>query len=356
MKLRSGSVLPHGLLSQDTQSAMAGFSKTYENYPLRMGIVVRSYPTSSDQNISKLSVEYDVVVIEQDGNRAITPITYKNCLSSDGLGSIADFFEVRRRTQKKKTRFEGKDPASQDGAIVLLLCLDGSSEKAIILGGLNHPQRKSKLVGDETKLAGEFNGLAIEVNDDGSANLTFKGATDNEGKPKDTSQGNTTIDIEKDGTLQFKHKGVTTRMEKVGKVLLNAEDSITIKNKKDVLIESIDKDDQKKVSVQFSKGVLTAEMVELIMKATGSATVTAQKVSLEAETMLEMKGQQVSIESGSIATLKGSVINIDGLVFAGGSGGQPTLIPTTQYIGTGNLGAPVLSTAIGPFATKVFVN
>lgn len=352
MKLPSGSILPHGLLSEDVKSQVAGFSKTYENYPLRAGIVVKSYPVSDKNNVSKLTVEYDVIVLEQDSNRAIVPITYKNCISADGLGSIADFFEVRLRSQKKKGKSQGRDFFGQDGAIVLILCLDGSSEKGIILGGLNHPGRKSKLTADEKKLAGEFNGISVEVNDDGSAKLQFKGATDNEGKVLDSEQGNTDISIEKDGTIELKHKGVTNRMQKDGKVELLAENSITIKNKSDFLIES---EDGEKVSLKFSKGNVSAEMVDIIAKASGSATVMAQSILIESRTGIDIKGSQLRFESSTLANIKGSVIVLDGLVFAGGNGGQPALIPNTKYIGIGNLGGPVISSAIGPFATKVFI-
>jgi hypothetical protein len=349
--LPNGTVMPFGLLKQDTESQVAGFNKSYKNFPLRAGIVVASYPPENDRNFNKITIEYDVLVIEQDENRGITPITYKNCISSDGAGSIADYFERRLRTQKKKRdKKKGEDFAGHDGAIVLLLCLDGSSEKGIIVGCLSHPDRKSKLKGQEQVLAGEYNGMSILVNDDGSANLTFKGATNHDGTPKDNEQGNTTIDIEKDGSLQFKNKGVTQRNEKGGNYLLATEGSQTITAKKAV---SLTTEESYSVSAKADATLMT--QAAMILQAQGSATLRAQSVEVASDTTITLKGQQISIESASVATVRGSQITVEGLVFLGSAGGLPALLPTTKYLGIGNLGAPVISSAIGPFATKVYL-
>lgn len=349
--LPSGTVLPYGLMQPDTQSDVAGFNKSYRNFPLRAGIVVASYPPEDKKNFTKLTVEYDVLVIEQDENRGITPITYKNCVSVDGAGSIADFFEKRLRTRKKqRAKKDGEDFANQDGAIVLLLCLDGMSEKGVIVGCLSHPNRKTKLKGQEQVLAGEFNGMSISINDDGSANLTFKGATNNDGTPKDTSQGNTTVDIEKDGTLQFQHKGITQRMEKGGNFLLTTEGSQTVTAKKAISVTTEDS-----YTVQAKADATLKTNASMILQAQGSATLKAQSVEMTSETTMAFKASQVSIESSSVATIKGSQVTVEGLVFLGSAGGLPALLPTTKYLGIGNLGAPVISSAIGPFATKVYL-
>lgn len=350
MKLNNGTILPHGLMSLDNKSDKGGFDKTYKNFALRAGIVIRSYDIENDLNVSKLVPEYDVVVIEQDGNRAVTPITYKNCIAASSFGSIADFFETRIRTQKKvkNKNTKGRDFAGQDGALVLLLCLDGSSEKAIIIGGLPHPNRKSKLKGKGQILAGEFNGISVSVADDGSGNLTFKGATDNEGNPIDKEQGNTSIDIEKDGTVQFKHKGATQRIEKGGNFLLANEGTTTIQTKKATAIKTDDA-----LSVESKKDT-SMKMDKFVLEAQGSASMKAQSFDISGQSKIDLKSQMISITGESQIKAQAAQITLEGQVFLGGAGGQPLVLPTTQFIGTGNLGAPVLSTAIGPFATKAF--
>jgi hypothetical protein len=350
MKLRNGTVLPSGLLGTTSSSRVTAFNKTYQNHAIRAGIVVKRYEIEDKSNVSKLAIEYDVMVIEQDANMGSTPILYKNCLSADGLGAIADFFEKKFRKQKKadkKTR--GMDFVGQDGAIVLLMCLDGAGEKALIVGGLKHPERKTKLVGKEEILAGEYNGVAITVGEDGSCNLTFKGATNNDGTPKDSSQGNTTVDIEKDGSFQVKNKGVTQRMEKAGKYSLTTEDSTTVTAKKEISLNTEDKFSLK------AKSDASIECVKMALKASGSANLEMQSLDLMSQGEANLKAQMFSIEAQSLAKVKASTIVLDGFVSLGSAGGTPALTLNTQFLGVGNLGIPVISTAIGPFSTKVTI-
>ena len=344
MKLPGGGKLPSGLVDFDIASVMGAFNKTYNNFALRAGIVLKVYPVESDLNRSKLAPEYDVVVMEQDANRAVTPITYKNCIAANAFGSIADYFETRLRTQKKTKNKEslGRDFVGQDGAIVLMLCLDGSSEKAIIIGGVNHPNRTSKLVGEGQILAGEFNGMSIKVEDDGSANLTFKGATDNEGKPKDSSQGNTTIDIEKDGSIQIKNKGVSQRMEKQGNFTVENSGKTSITTKKDVSVKSSDK-----ISIE-SKADTSMKMSKFLLDAQGSASMKAQSFMMTGQTMFDIKAQMINATAAGQAMITAPIIAMNGIVSLGGPGGLPLAQVTTQAVGIGNLGIPGVSCFVGP--------
>ena len=91
--LNNGTVLQNGLLTHNSEDFQKGFNRTYQNTALRVGMVAQIYPVSDPKNISKLTTEYDVTVIQQDTNQGIASVTYKNCMSSEGFGSIADFFE-----------------------------------------------------------------------------------------------------------------------------------------------------------------------------------------------------------------------------------------------------------------------
>lgn len=349
MRLPNGTVLPSGLLSYDSARDLAAFNKTYSNTALRAGIIVRKFEVDDPGNISKIAPEYDVLVVERNENQGITTLRYKNCLSIDGLGSIADYFEKKFRSQSSKDKDKiGEDFAGQDGAAVYLLCLDGQSAKGVILGGLHHPDRKSKL-DKEKVLAGEINGVQITVKDDGSANLTFRGATDNQGKPKDTSQGDTAIDIEKDGSFQVKHKGVTQRAQKDGKYSVTSEDSQTFTAKKEISMKTEDK------FLLDATSDAEMKMAKLLIAAQGSATMTAQALSIQTHGEGNMKTSIFNLEASSLIKMKGGQIVLDGLIFLGGQGGTPSLKLTTKYLGTGNLGAPVISSAIGPFSNKVFI-
>lgn len=226
--LNNGAVLPTGLLENNMYAAVAGFNKTYKNFPLRIGVVVASYPTTDDNNHSKLTTEYDILVIEQNENQSTTPIKYKNCMSSEGLGSIADFFEKTLRTQTLKLNKGTTTLNDQNGAIVLLLCLDAMSDKAIIISALTHPNRPTTLTSTLPYLQGEYNGVNVVVNTDGSTTLTFNGATDNLGNPLIPTQGVTQLSIKNDGSFQINNSTVLFSMAKSGKVTLTSASDINI--------------------------------------------------------------------------------------------------------------------------------
>lgn len=348
-RLPSGGILPSSLLKRDNISQNAGFNKKYNNNSLRVGIVIASYPTDNENNIGKLTTEYDVLVMEQDQNKSITPLTYRNCISMDGLGSIADYFEKAFRKQKKsKDKVSSQSLSNQDGAVVFLLCLDGSSEKGIIVGSAPHPNRKTKLKQGQV-MAGEFNGISILINEDGSANLSFNGATNNDGTAVDKNQGTTSIDIEKDGTLQIKNKGVTTRLEKAGNVILSLAQALTITAQKEASLSA------SAISVKSSEGDIKITSAQKIaLEASGSATFKAGEGTFDFGKDLAIKSKSLNVNSNSIS-IKGSSITLDGRVALGGAGGMPAVTMSTKFFGIGALGVPVISNAIGPFSTKVTI-
>lgn len=344
--LGNGAVLPSGLLGHDSTADQAGFNKTYKNFALRMGVISAVYPISDKKNHSKLTTEYDVLVFEQQGDRGSSVVTYRNCMSAEGLGSIADFFEMTLRTRKKKSS-SSVDTKDQNGAVVLILALDGMTEKGIIIGAITHPNRKSTLTSQDPHLEGEYNGVHIVVQADGSTTLTFKGATDNDGKIVDSSQGPTEIRIEKDGSYQVSHKTITQRLDKNGKASLTTDDDISNTTKTNFNVTA-----QKDVNVQ-AQGDFNLKSNNLVASAQGSASLECQSASIKAQSAISLSGSQFSVEAQAMASVKAPAITLDGNVALGGSGGQPVLIMSTIFMGLGNLGIPVISQAISGFATKV---
>jgi hypothetical protein len=346
--LRNGAVLPHGLLGNNPDVKMAGFNKTYRNFPLRVGVIVKTYPVGDSENVSDLTTEYDVIVFEQHEDKGATAILYRNCMSGEGLGSIADFFEKNlRHMTAKSNKGDSVNMQDQNGAVVLILCLDAMSDKAVIIGAITHPQRKTTLTSDAPHLEGEYNGVHIVVNEDGSTSLTFKGATDNDGKLTDPTQGNTVISIEKDGSMQTQHKTITQRLDKNGKASLTADDDISNTTKTNFNVTAT-----KDIDLTAT-GDMNAQMNNLVMKAQGSATLDCSKLSITAQSDIGIQGSQIQIQAQSLANIKASTIVLDGQVSLGGQGGQPVLLMTTMMLGIGNAGLPVLSQAISGYATKV---
>ena len=213
----NGTVLPSGLLgSQGPEGAMAAFNRSYRNTGIKAGIIVNSYISTDPGNQSKICTEYDVLVMEQFENKGSTSITYKNCLSSQGFGSLADYFEAVLRVKSFQTNKGFTTFKDQDGAIVLIQCLDNVGDKAIVIGNLIHPDRPTNIASTDPQLWAEYNGVNLKVGTDGSCSLTFKGATDSKGVPTDPSQGNTVLQIQTDGSFQFNHSAITIRADKSG--------------------------------------------------------------------------------------------------------------------------------------------
>lgn len=344
-RLGNGAVLPTGLLANDMGAMSEGFKKNYQNSALRFGVVTKSYPKGSPGNILGLSTEYDVMVFEQNENKSATPQTYKNCLSSESLGSLADFFETTLRVQTKKGSSE--DAKGQDGAVVLVLCLNAVSGNGIIIGSLTHPDRKTTLIDNGPHLEGEFNGVNIKVNKDGSTSLTFKGATDNDGKPTDATQGDTELKIETDGTYQLSNKGVTQRLEKGGIASLTAKDNINNITDKTFNVKATEN-----ITLEATKNFnLTAQ--EMAAKISGSASFECQIGKIVASGDLGIKASYLKLEAESLVNVKAPVVIVDAQVALGGTGGLPILTLSTTMFGIGNLGLPVLVRAISGFSTRV---
>lgn len=229
--LENGTVLPSGLLNSTSSFAMAAFNKTYRNTALRAGIIAKAYSVNDDGNLLGLTTEYDVLVFEQYEDKGSSIVTYKNCMSAEGMGSIPDFFEKSLRIRDNSTNVDAPiNTIDQNGAIVLILCLDGVTEKAIIVSSLTHPERPTTLLSTDPYLEGEYNGANLKIDTDGSITATFKGATDNDGEQVDDTQGNTVFSVETDGSVQLQHDSITFRLDRNGTATLttNADTNLNV--------------------------------------------------------------------------------------------------------------------------------
>lgn len=237
----NGTVLPSGLLgTHGPEAMMASFNRSYKNTGIKAGIVINTYISTNPKNQSKLCTEYDVTVMEQFENKGTIPITYKNCLSSQGFGSIADYFESTLRVKTFQTNKGYLTFGDQDGAIALIQCLDNIGDKAIVIGNLFHPDRPTNITSDEPQLFSEYNGVNAKVNPDGSCSLTFKGATDSKGAPIDSSQGNTVFQIKTDGSFEFNHSTIDILADKSGTLTINTKVDCKIEAKGNVSVACVD--------------------------------------------------------------------------------------------------------------------
>jgi len=95
---------------------------------------------------------------------------------------------------------------------------------------------------------------------------------------------------------------------------------------------------------------------DLLLNASGKATISIkQDVSLEFGANVKAKATMFDINAESMIKIKTKTISLDGQQIMLGQGGSPALTMSTMYLGTGNLGMPVISSSSGPFSSKVFI-
>jgi hypothetical protein len=276
------------------------------------------------------------------------PHTYKNCMSIDGFGGIADFFNKKLRKTADAVKTGKKSSFNkQNGSIVLLLCIDGHSEQAIVVGSLSHPDRKNgKLTKDKGHhMEGEFNGVNWKVDKDGALTVTFRSATDNDGKQADTKAAGSTFKMEKDGSIQASDGNKETiRIDKTKKtVSITAESDISATT-------------DANANITAKANINAKATADILADAGGSATFkSGGAFSINAGGSFSVQAPSVNINSDGSATVKGSTISLSAPSVMVGNGGTPAVTMNTQVFAIGNLGAPIVGTMMGPFSAGVLI-
>lgn len=334
------------LLEEQGDNSQGIFDHTFNNVSLKSGAVLAVYEVDDDKNVTKLGPEYDVMVIEQRQDQGQAGTIYKNCLATDAFGSIADFLEFKRRVPTQAQKYKDNlDPDQMNGAFVLLLCLDGQSEKGIILGGLRNPKRKDILnKASETHLEFEFNGVNIVIDKEGTFKLEYKSKTDNDGKYSDEAAGGSFIAIKKDGTIEIKDGN------KESIVINKTSKTIDLVAEKDISNTT-----DANFNVKAKKNASIDATADLIMKAQGKAALTSgSTIDVKAQSQVMIVSPVQMFSANSMFQVTSGLVQLQAPIVQLGSGGPPAVTLQTQFIGIGNLGAPVLSQAIGPFSSTVF--
>ena len=280
-KFNNGTVIPFGLLSRNTEeSAIASFNQSYKNTGIKAGLVKRSYAPTDPDNVNGLCTEYDVLTIEQMENKGTTSILYKHCISTQGFGSIADYLEYTLRPLTKQTNKGFPTFSNQDGAIVLIQCLNNVGDKGVVIGTLIHPDRTTNVTSNDPQLYGEYNGVKIQINEDGSCSLVFKGATDSQGKIIDSSQGPTTLQIKTDGSFEFKHNTIDILANKSGTLSITTKVDCNIQAQGNVVVGCKDADVTASGDVNVTssgKTVVKASEIDLNNPVSGITTMNSHQ-------------------------------------------------------------------------------
>lgn len=332
-------------LYQQKEVSDFDLNKDKYNSPfLREGVVIEMYDIDSKENITKAAPEYNVLCIENSKNSINTTI-YKNCLLAQSFGGVADFLEYKLEIPKDSMKVKQQAKfQEQEGSRVIVLFIDGVMDRGIIVGSIGHPKRKTTLTKENEKhLEGEYNGINWQVNKDGEFTLTFKSASDNEGKYKDESSGGSFIKFDKEGSLSFDDK-------KSNKIKLDKT-----KEQLDIIIgKKINIKGGDELTIETPKNG-TIKVKDLLLEASGKATIKSQSdFTIDSSGKVDIKGKKVTVDASNI-DLKGQNVNIQGTKIALGQGGTPALTMSTIFQGVGNLGAPVICTAVSGFSSVVTI-
>jgi len=206
-------------------------SSKYKNHGIFKAAILRSYPKGDPKNRSKRWVEYDAIVTS--GVRKGEIIT--NITPMCGFGGDKNFNEVVY--QPKTQVLKGKDlgdrtpPEDTDSSHIMVQFLNGNYNFPIITGAWPQPnnQEYGATEDDGTRLKGQFQGLAWNIDKTGKLTLIFK---DNKIE-FDGPTGNLTINATKDTTINTKgNTSISTdgnsTINSTGTMAINASGPTTI--------------------------------------------------------------------------------------------------------------------------------
>jgi len=197
--LNDGTVVPSYLQTQNRGEAR-GWNDNLTDLTLRFGEVKALVYPDDQLSYGKKALEYVVDVQYRDGSGNTVTSVYRGVTTSTLFGGTADCFRATLRPDSSKDR-----EAVGVGSKVVLLCISGDQQRALILGGVQDLKDDGQAKqADGHNLFFEFNGVRFTVDKDGQPTLLFRGATAVDGtlnQGVDSQASGTKIAITRDGNL-----------------------------------------------------------------------------------------------------------------------------------------------------------
>ncbi len=338
-------IYPSSLFTPTDSNGSSSYEKTYQNTMLRIGIVLKVYETDDEKNINKVVPEYDVMALEQEQQYGLNSTIYKSCVSYDGFGGVADFFQAKLRPVKDSRKTEQKiNFQDETGSIVLLLCIDGNSDRAMIIKSFPSNQKQVLTKDKGIHLEGEYNGINYQINKDGELTVTFRSATNDDGTAKDTAAGGSFLKIDKTGSIELND---------------NNKESIRIDKEKKTIDVKAEKDISNTTDANFNvtaKQNANVKVQDLVATCQGKVLISAKGTSaIKVDAALTVTTPNLQVKASSSVNVQSNSIQLLGNQVTIGKGAQPAIIPTTVILGRTAGGSPVVSRAIGPFSSSVLI-
>lgn len=198
--LPDGTVLPH-YFSVESASDHEGPTNSFADTTLHLGEVVAVFPAGAKGNRFPDETEYIVMVEHREGSGAVVNTPYR-CILATSFGGMGDSLRYSLRSATS----EQKNGAIVDGSYVLIGCINGDPNAAVILAGIRHPKAPQDTTENERYLDFNFNGVNLSINDEGELLVRANGATLANGKPdentRDENQKGTFVKFSKDGSFE----------------------------------------------------------------------------------------------------------------------------------------------------------
>ncbi len=253
----------------------AGFAEAsshFDNNSLRQGEVKAIVLPEAEESISKKYIEYTVEIQQRDSTGPGATTLYYGCLLMNMFGGAADKLTFTLRPDAK-----GNASGIGTGSKVLLLCMNGETSKAWIIGGVRSDAGQEKEAAGHNLLF-EFNGVRAIINKDGAFEINFNGATTAKGELAEgveKSKGGSFVQLNKDGDLTFAHDDQTL-------ILNHKEQSWRMKAKKAISEET----DGEWSAIAQKTGYLAGKQ-SLDLQSEGTITATGKNVKIGSDSAKE---------------------------------------------------------------------
>lgn len=234
------------------------------------------YPEDPN-SVTKKFVEYSVAVQAYD-NGTLALLNFPHCLLSNPLAGLADQASWTLRPDPKS----GQKGAPGLGSKVIVACVNGDLDSAVILGGWRDDADPGDAKADGHHLDLVFNGVRVNVDLDGALTVTREGVTridgtlDEDASPKDQVGAFVTLDAKggfKVATVRADDKGNPVEEQSV--TLDHETSTMTVTTAKGLVVEVTDGP----ATLRTKKGIeVTADGEDVkVTAAEGDVTMAAPK-------------------------------------------------------------------------------
>lgn len=301
------------------------------NLALRYGEVRGIVYPTDPKSLSKRFVEYTVEVQQKDANGPGAAITYANCLQMGLFGTSADFFKYTLRADDK----QGRKSSLGVGAKVVLMCLNGDTTRALIVGALRDTgtDKDGSLPGgrdekeDGHNLAFEFNGVQVTINKDGELQVRYRGQTKVDGTLSDDAnkdaEGSTVV-FDKEGSIKLytkDEKQFVHLNNKDKKLEILADEEWNVKVNKKLSFEAGDD-----VSLKGDKSCVVEMGSRVSIKSAGVDVGDATDAWLLAETYRRAETQMLKQIATTMQALTGLVATAGASLTAASAANAPPIV------------------------------